>query len=84
MLPQEELTNAEEQLRIALEDKGNALLNERAKEVRRLEALVAGILHVYMCWRMLTYAARKGSTLPRGARRRYTICIYGLACADVC
>ena len=49
MLPQEELTNAEEQLRIALEDKGNALLNERAKEVRRLEALVAGILFVYIC-----------------------------------
>ena len=39
-IAKEELDNKEQQLRVALQDKGNAVLNERSKEVRRLEAQV--------------------------------------------
>lgn len=39
----EELDSKEQQLRIALDDKGNAMLNERSKEVRRLEIVVAAL-----------------------------------------
>jgi len=42
-LTKEELQNKDQQLRVAHEDKGNAMVNERAKEVRRLETVVAGL-----------------------------------------
>jgi centrosomal protein CEP290 len=40
-LTKEELESKEQQLRVALEDKSNAILNERSKEVRRLETAVS-------------------------------------------
>jgi DNA repair exonuclease SbcCD ATPase subunit len=40
-ITKEELDNKSEQLRVTLEDKGNAALNERSKEVRRLETVIA-------------------------------------------
>jgi centrosomal protein CEP290 len=40
-LTKEELESKEQQLRVALEDKSNAILNERSKEVRRLETVVS-------------------------------------------